>query len=144
MLYHGIDIIEIGRIRAAIERWGPRFLSRVYTETELRDCGAASGTPRYGSLAARWAAKEAAAKALGAGLRGLGSLHRKEFAAELGHQSALSLHDIEVLRGRQGQPLLALHGGAAALALELHLRALVLSLSHAHDYAVASVIGVVE
>jgi holo-[acyl-carrier protein] synthase len=141
MLYHGIDIIEVRRIRSAVERWGERFLRRVYTVDELRDCGCNDGLPRYGSLAARWAAKEAAAKALGVGLRGLGA---KAGDWQLGVGARLSLHDIEVLRSVGGQPRLALHGEAAALAVRLRLHEFVLSLTHGHDYAVASVIGVVE
>jgi holo-[acyl-carrier protein] synthase len=141
MLYHGIDIIEVGRIRSAVERWGERFLHRVYTADELRDCGCEVSTPRYGSLAARWAAKEAAAKALGVGLRGLGA---KASDWQLHAGAPLALREIEVLRSMGGQPRLALHGEAAALAVKLGLRELVLSLTHGHQYAVASVIGVVE
>lgn len=74
MLYHGVDLVEVARIRHAVVRYGQRFVQRVYTATEQADCLAGSGDVRYEALAARWAAKEACAKALGIGLRGLGAL----------------------------------------------------------------------
>lgn len=134
MLYHGVDIVEVDRVRRAVERWGERFLRRVYTPGELADCGVGEGAPRYESLAARWAAKEATAKALGLGLSGL--------AAGAGAVDApLRLLDLEVVRGLAGRPELRLHGRAAAAASELGLAQIALSLSHTHEYAVASVIG---
>src|SRR3954447_5323058 len=72
MLYTGIDLIEIERIARAIERWGDRFLDRVFTPAEL-----AIYRTRPASLAARWAAKEAVAKLMGVGLRGLGAAERR-------------------------------------------------------------------
>src|SRR5690349_7552565 len=101
MLYTGIDLIEIERIARAIERWGDRFLDRVYTPAEL-----AIYRARPASLAARWAAKEAVAKLLGVGLRGLGGSGRSE--------SALAWTEIEVLPDLQGRPALTLHGRANA------------------------------
>ena len=134
MLYHGVDIIEVERVRRAVERWGERFLRRVYTAAELADCGVAEGAPRYESLAARWAAKEAAAKALGLGLRGLAAGAPAEGAP-------LRLLEIEVARGPGGRPELRLHGEAAAAAAALGLASLALSLSHTREHAVASVVG---
>lgn len=134
MLVHGIDIVEVARVRRAAERWGGRFLRRVFTPGELADCGAAGPAPRYESLAARWAAKEAAAKALGVGLSGLGA--GPGAAGELLH-----LHEIEVARGPGGRPLLRLHGGAAAAAARLGIAELALSVSHSGGLAVASVVG---
>ena len=52
MLYHGVDIMEVARLRQAVERWGERFLRRVYTPGELADCGVDAGKPRFESLAA--------------------------------------------------------------------------------------------
>src|SRR6185503_11153936 len=75
MLYTGIDLIEIERIERAIARWGERFLQRVFTPAEL-----AAYRTRVPSLAARWAAKEAVAKLLGVGLRGLGGVVRPDEA----------------------------------------------------------------
>lgn len=134
MLYHGVDIIEVARVRRAVERWGERFLRRVYTPGELADCAVGEGVPRYESLAVRWAAKEAAAKALGLGLSGL--------AAGAGAADApLRPLDLEVVRGPAGRPELRLHGPAADAASALGLAQLALSLSHTDDYAVASVVG---
>src|SRR6266487_3336785 len=103
MLYTGIDLIEIERIARAIERWGDRFLDRVYTPAEL-----AIYRGRTASLAARWAAKEAVAKLLGVGLRGLGGSGSPE--------SALAWTEIEVLPDPHGRPALTLHGRAAECA----------------------------
>jgi holo-[acyl-carrier protein] synthase len=128
MLYHGVDIIEVARLRRAVERWGERFLQRVFTPGELADCGMTTGEPRFESLAARWAAKEAAAKALGLGLRGLAS----------GDGPGIAWHELEVVRGPAGQPLLRLHGNAALSRGDVNLS---LSLSHTNEHAVASVIG---
>ena len=67
MLVTGIDIIEIQRIESAMARWGGRFLQRIYTDQELDFCRG-----QISRLAARFAAKEAAVKALGTGIRGIG------------------------------------------------------------------------
>ena len=122
-------------MRRAAERWGERFLLRVFTPGELADCGA--GAPRYESLAARWAAKEAAAKALGAGLSGLGAAGERVQAAGQG----LQFHELEVAREAGGRPALRLHGAAAALAARLGVAELALSLSHTEEHAIASVVG---
>lgn len=134
MLYHGIDIIEVARVQQAIERWGPRFLRRVYTPGELEACAAFSA-PRFQSLAARWAAKEAAAKALGVGLSGLGA------GSATGDNALLHFHDLEVVRNVSGRPALRLHRGAAATAAALGIGEIALSLSHSAAYAVASVVA---
>ena len=130
MLYTGIDLIEIARIERAIGRWGDRFLRRVFTPAEL-----SAYRGRVRSLAARWAAKEATAKLLGAGLRGLGAADRSE--------SAVAFTEIEVLSDMHGRPTLALHGQAAAQAKRLGLREIALSLSHTHEHAIASVVALV-
>jgi holo-[acyl-carrier protein] synthase len=129
MLYTGVDIVEIARIEQAVTRWGDRFLGRVFTPGERYDSG-----ERPRSLAARWAAKEAAAKALGIGLRGVGA------AATVGAGNALRWLDLEVRRAATGQPTLLLHGAAAERAAALGWRSVALSLSHGHDYAIALVV----
>src|SRR4029078_63974 len=91
MLYTGIDLIEIERIARAAERWGDRFLIRLYNPAEL-----AIYRARPASLAARWAAKEAVAKLLGVGLRGLGG------AGPPG--AALGWTEIEGLSDPAGRP----------------------------------------
>jgi holo-[acyl-carrier protein] synthase len=114
----GVDLIEIRRIQTALDRHGRRFLQRVYTDREIACYG-----ERVASLAARWAAKEAVAKALGLGI------------------GVIRWRDIEILNGENGAPVLRLHGAAAARAAELGLTTWSLSLSHTHDLAVAFVVA---
>src|SRR5262245_13889853 len=128
MLYTGIDLIEIERIDRAIARWGERFLRRVYTPTEL-----APYRGRVPSRAARWAAKEAVAKLLGAGLRGLGGGERTS--------EAVAWTEIEVLGDAHGRPRLALHGRAVARARALGIAELSVSLSHTREHAIACVVA---
>jgi holo-[acyl-carrier protein] synthase len=128
-VYTGIDIVDIDRIAQAVTRWGNSFLRRVFTDQELVD-----SNDRFSSLAARFAAKEAAAKALGAGLRGVG-------ANAEAHVVAVGWRDIEVVRAPSGQPSLRLHGRAAARAAALGWISTALSLSHAQNAAVASVVA---
>jgi len=118
MVSVGVDIIEIERVGRAIERWGERFLGHVYTPAELAYCQG-----RIPELAARFAAKEAIAKALGTGLVGIG------------------WREMEVLPDLLGKPLVQLYGRAQARAQALGLGDLAISLSHARDYAVASVVA---
>ena len=120
MLTTGVDIIEIERIQRALERWGDRFLRRIYTEDEAAYC---RGRPP--NLAGRFAAKEAAMKALGTGLRGVG------------------WKDIEVIRNEAGAPSVLLHGRAKVRAETLGVRKMSLSLSHSRNYAVAFVVGLI-
>jgi holo-[acyl-carrier protein] synthase len=114
----GIDIIEIGRIKNAVSRWGQHFLSRLYTESELSLCQG-----RTESLAVRFAAKEAVMKALGTQI------------------SAVSWKEIEILSGAEGEPLVCLHGQTLLTAEKLGLRGFAISLSHSRENAVALVIG---
>lgn len=115
-LVTGVDIIEISRIAGAAERHGDRFLRRIYTRKELSLFGGS-----LPSLAARFAAKEAVAKALGCGI------------------GDVLWVDIEVLRGPNGQPTLHLHGNAKRLAEEKSLTRWSVSLSHSMDMAIAMV-----
>ena len=114
----GVDIIEIDRVAAVVERYGERFLARIYTAGELAYCRG-----RAPQLAARFAAKEATMKALGTGTRGVG------------------WRDVEVVRARSGQPGIVLHGRAAKRAERIGLTRFVVSISHSRAYAVASVVG---
>lgn len=117
-LASGIDLIEVERVQAAIQRHGGRFLERVYTPTEQSDCQG-----RVESLAARFAAKEAVAKALGCGI------------------GAVTWREIEVRRGLSGQPELHLSGAAACRAVELGLLVWSVSLSHTRTHATAIVVA---
>lgn len=114
MIRTGIDIIEVERIDRAILRHGDRFFERFYTAQELIDAGG-----RTPALAARFAAKEAVAKALGTGI---GKVGWKE---------------IEIVNGPRRQPELRLHGHAREVAISLGLRSWSISLSHTHEHATA-------
>ena len=117
MLRTGVDIVEIERIRAAVARHGDHFLLRIYTAQELATC-----ERRIESLAARFAAKEAVAKALGTGI--------------WRHQ--INWQSIEIVRDpASGAPVLHLHHAAAQRALQLGLREWSVSLSHDRERAVA-------
>lgn len=120
MLRTGVDLIEIARVRAAIDAHGARFLTRVYTTDELACC-----RQRIESLAARFAAKEAVAKTLGTGV----------------WRNGIAWTDIEVLREASGAPHLLLHGAAATIAATLGLSAWSLSLSHDRTHAIAFVVA---
>lgn len=118
ILRTGIDMVEIDRLGRLVERYGERFLRRVYTERELEECAGKSE-----SLAARFAAKEAAAKALGCGI------------------GPVAWIEIEVQRDGLHAPLLALTGNAARLAAEQGLTQWSLSLSHTPNLAIAAVVA---
>lgn len=118
MLRVGVDMIEIVRICETVERFGARFLDRVFTPQEQAYCG-----DKTTSLAARWAAKEAVAKALGCGIGDVAWI------------------EIEVLLDGSGAPQLRLSGAARRLAEECGLSQWSLSLSHSRSHAVAFVVG---
>ena len=115
MIRCGIDMIECDRIAGGIERLGERFLNRFFTAGEREDC---QDVPFR--LAARFAAKEAVAKALGTGI---GDVGWKEI-------------EIRVNNPRK-RPTLHLHGNAAQVAQELDLSTWDVSLSHSNEYAIA-------
>ena len=114
----GTDIIEIARIREAIDRWGKRFLNRIYTEAEQRLC-----RNRPWRLASHFAGKEAVMKVLGTGARGI------------------SWTEIEILAEPSGKPFVRLHGKARNKADDLGLNNLAISLSDSVEYAIAFVVG---
>jgi holo-[acyl-carrier protein] synthase len=118
-LQTGVDLIELERISNVIQRHGARFLKRVFTPDELAEFG-----QNVASLAVRFAAKEATAKALRTGI------------GDVGWQ------EIEILRGPARQPRLILHGRAANLAEELDLETWSLSLSHTKTHAIALVVAI--
>jgi holo-[acyl-carrier protein] synthase len=114
----GIDVIEIDRIRKVLDRFGERFLRRIYTERERERYG-----DRVQELAARFAAKEAAMKALGTGIRGV------------------RWRDIEVLPNRRGKPIIVLHDTAQRRAELLGLNHFTVSLTHSRGDAIAIVVA---
>jgi len=121
MLKTGIDIIEIQRIQAALDRHGERFQKRVFTEREVLECRG-----RADALAVRFAAKEAAAKALGTGI------------------GPISWRDVETLHRWSGEPYLVLHGAAEIIARKSGLAVWAVSLSHSRENAIAVVVATSE
>jgi len=117
----GIDIAEVPRIRQAIERFGSRFLERIFTAEEMRYCD--SKANRMERYAARFAAKEAAMKALGTGWN-----HGVRWV------------DCEVARAPGGRPTMVFHGKAGEFAAKLGVRNAALSISHTVEQAIAQVI----
>lgn len=114
----GVDIIEIERFASAYQRYQWRLLQRLFTPIELAENG-----ENMASLAARFAAKEAVAKAFGTGI------------------GQISWHDIEICRGFSGEPVLKLHGAAQRLAEKDQLANWSISLSHSQNYAIAFVVA---
>lgn len=117
----GIDIAEVLRIAQSIERFGDRFIQRIFTEEEIRYCD--SKANRFERYAARFAAKEAAMKALGTGWN-----------------HGVRWRDIEVARKPGSRPTIIFHGVAAQFAERLGTRNVALSLTHTADQAFAQVI----
>ena len=119
----GTDLVEVARLDQSIDRHGDRFLHRVFTDAEIAYCaGMKSATPFY---AARFAAKEAVSKALGTGIG-----------------AACGWRDIEVRRKASGEPFIVLHGAAEETARRLGITAVLISLSHTENYAIAQAIAV--
>ena len=117
----GIDLAEVDRIRAAIERHGARFIDRIYTPAETAYVERKAN--RYERYAARFAAKEAGMKAIGTGWK-----------------RGVRWHDFEVANLPSGRPTLRLHGVAAQIAESLGVRNSVLSLTHTAQQGMAIVI----
>jgi len=117
----GIDIAEISRLEAAIRRYGEHFLRRLFTPAEIEYCEGYRN--RFERYAGRFAAKEAAMKALGTGWR-----------------RGVRWLDIEVVREPGGKPALRLAGQAGVFAAQLGVTSIALSITHAGDMALAEVI----
>lgn len=117
----GVDLVEIARVRDALERHGDRFLARIFTPVEREQCGG-----RVDSLAARFAAKEAAAKALGCGI------------------GIVQWTDIEIISDESKAPHVYLHGAGASLAQKLGLATWSVSLSHTATHALAFIVAAGE
>jgi holo-[acyl-carrier protein] synthase len=117
----GIDITEVPRVAAAIDRFGERFLNRVYTAKEIAYCRSKKNAVER--FAARFAAKEAAMKAIGTGLR-----------------QGVTWHDVEVGPEPGGRPTIIFSGRAAEFAAKLGSKRVHLSLTHSEQTAIASVV----
>jgi holo-[acyl-carrier protein] synthase len=117
----GVDLCEVERIEAAIGRHGERFLERIYTTAERAYCE--SKVNRMERFAGRFAAKEAAMKAIGTGWR-----------------RGVGWRDLEVMRAASGQPVIVFHGAAQRIATELGVTRALVSISHTKTMAVAQVV----
>src|SRR4030066_1118283 len=115
----GIDIVKIERMKKVVEKWGNRFLERVFTEGEISYCY--DKKEPYLSFAVRFAAKEALIKAIGSA-------------------GPVSLTDIEVINIDTGKPFLKINGRLEVFIKEKSIRKAHLSLSHEHEYGVACVV----
>jgi holo-[acyl-carrier protein] synthase len=117
----GVDLAEVARIRASIERFGARFIERIYTPAEIAYVEHKAN--RWERYAARFAAKEAGMKAIGTGWR-----------------HGVRWQDFEVANLPSGKPALRLHGAAARVADRLGVRNVSLSLTHTAELGMAHVI----
>jgi holo-[acyl-carrier protein] synthase len=117
----GIDLIEVARIAAALEKFGDRFLARILVADEIAYCRTHRNPAPF--LAARFAAKEAVSKAFGTGI-----------GSQLGWQ------DIEVRKKPSGEPFVVLHGKGAELFTARGAKQFHLSLTHTENYAAATAI----
>lgn len=121
----GIDIVETARIADSIERFGDRFLDRIYTEQERAYCDKMRFRERH--YAARFAAKEAIAKAFGTGIG-----------------ENLNWTDMEILRMGTGEPYVLLHGDGKEYANEQGITKVMVSLSHSDEYATANAMAICD
>ena len=116
----GLDATEISRVAETIERFGDRFVRRIFTEGEIAYCRRKRDAAS--SFAARFAAKEAAMKALGTG-----------------HSQGVLWRDVEVVRAPGGPPQLRFHGGAARRFAHLKANSSLLTITHSQTLAIAQV-----
>lgn len=117
----GIDLVECARIQRALERFGDRFLQRVFTEGEIAYSMSMKFPARH--LAARFAAKEAVSKAFGTGIG-----------------KAMSWRDIDIRKKESGEPFLVFSGLAKQLAAERGVTVALVTLSHTEHHAMAAVV----
>ena len=123
LIAHGIDLVHVPRIERIWREHGERFLERIYTPAERAYCLDCKNPAQR--LAGRFAAKEAVLKALGTGWRG-----------------GLEWTDIETLPDPLGRPLVTLSGGCTKLAAVQGITQMLVSISHANDFAIASATGI--
>ncbi|MDP7637472.1 MAG: holo-ACP synthase [Phycisphaerae bacterium] len=122
VIAHGIDLVECARLQTIVDRYGRRFLHRVFTDAELQySLGKKRQTEHLGG---RFAAKEAVLKALG-----------------VGWQKGIRWTDIEIRNTPSGQPRVSLSGRCRQIAEELGLNEVLISISHTATYAMASAVG---
>lgn len=119
----GIDIIEIERIKQAINK-NPRFLNKMFTDNEIEYFK--SNGFRYESIAGNFAAKEAISKALGTGIRDF------------------KFKDIEILRNELGKPIVKTYNNLNSICIKYNVIDIKVSISHCKDYAVANAVTIVK
>ena len=121
ILGNGVDIVEVGRVRKSVKKWGKQFLNKVFTSRELQYVQKKKNP--YESLAARFATKEAVVKAFG---------ERKD--------RPLSLKQIEIINTKEGVPKIVLHrpDGKGIYPLKKDVREVVVSMSHSKSYAIGT------
>src|SRR5437870_8787714 len=117
----GVDLVECARIQRSIDRFGDRFLHRVFTDGEIEYSMSMKFPARH--LAARFAAKEAVSKAFGTGIG-----------------KAMGWRDIDVRKKPSGEPFLVFSGNAEELAKKRGITAALITLSHTEQHAMASVV----
>ena len=117
----GVDVIECSRIQRSIERFGDRFLHRVFTDGEIAYSMSMKFPERH--LAARFAGKEAVAKAFGTGIG-----------------KAVGWRNIDIRKRESGEPFLIFSGPAESFAAERGVASALITLSHTENYAVACVV----
>ena len=117
----GVDLVECSRIQHSLDRFGERFLHRVFTDGEIAYSNSMKFPARH--LAARFAAKEAISKAFGTGIG-----------------KSMGWRDIDVQKKQSGEPFLVLTGGAEALARERGITNALITLSHTDQHAVAMIV----
>lgn len=117
----GVDIVEVYRMKDAVEKWGMNFLSKIFTEKEMKYSNSRRFSAQH--FAARFAAKEAVSKAFGGPAR---------FPAKW--------TDVEVLNDKEGKPVIEFHNDALRLKKKKGVSEVVVSLAHSKNYAIANVI----
>lgn len=117
----GTDMVEAARIERSLERFGEKFMKRVFTEGEITYCTSMKFPAKH--FAARFAAKEAVSKAFGTGIG-----------------KAMSWRDIDVHKKESGEPFLVLTGGAQLLAREIGMTKAWISITHTENHAVAMIV----
>ena len=117
----GLDLAEVDRIEKAIAKHGERFLNRIYTDSERRYCE--SKPNKFERFAGRFAAKEAAMKAIGTGWK-----------------RGVAWREFEVMRSPSGQPMITYHGKAGEIAKQLGVKRALVTITHSKDYAIAQVV----
>lgn len=118
---NGVDIIEVDRMRKAMAEWGDRLLKKVFTEREIEYSRKRRDSAQH--LAARFCAKEALLKAIGGGWK-----------------KGFRWTNIEILNDRNGKPLVRLFGPAKSLMSKAKIDKVIVTMSHAKEYAIASAI----